>query len=266
MGVCCRKLINPWAGIPTSEIRASLEQQWKDDTELESELVWNDTAEGYLLLDDKIHRRKFCICPHGFPTNTVLIADSIRYGCIPGTISFILIQTYAKHAKSSILFSSSGFLFSIFKTNKQPNICPWWCFYESLRSYLYKLHGLPILWSSWLEKNFNNIGRGGWCESAQGRSKRHTKSKFHRNAKQLTQGKVFVKQHVLYLIEMKHACEIHEIWKRVSFENQVQKHFQWNSPPLRFDAFNMVMYDLSVVAHFWLQYQVEILCILQRGD
>jgi hypothetical protein len=80
VGVCCRKWINPWAGIPNSEIRASLEQQWKD------ELVWNDTAEGYLLLDDKIHRRKFCICPHGFPTNTVLIADSIRYGCIPGTI------------------------------------------------------------------------------------------------------------------------------------------------------------------------------------
>jgi hypothetical protein len=86
VGVCCRT--SPGAGIPNSEIRASLEQQWKDDTELESELVWNDTAEGYLLLDDKIHRRKFCICLHGFPTNTSLIADSIRYGCVPGNIMF----------------------------------------------------------------------------------------------------------------------------------------------------------------------------------
>ena len=88
MGVCCRTWVDPGAGIPNSEIRASLEQQWKDDTELESELVWNDTAEGYLLLDDKIHRRKFCICLHGFPTNTSLIADSIRYGCVPGNIIF----------------------------------------------------------------------------------------------------------------------------------------------------------------------------------
>jgi hypothetical protein len=76
-------MIDPWSGIPNSKIRASLEQQWKDDTELESERVWNDTA------DDKSSRRKFCICPPGFPPNSALIADYIRNGCIPGNISCI---------------------------------------------------------------------------------------------------------------------------------------------------------------------------------
>ena len=31
---------------------------------------------------------------------------------------------------------------------------------------------------------------------------------------------------------------------------QVQKHFQWNSPPIKYDAFHMVMYDL------WLRHHV----------
>lgn len=31
---------------------------------------------------------------------------------------------------------------------------------------------------------------------------------------------------------------------------QVQKHFQWNSPPIRYDAFHMIMYEL------WLRHQV----------
>lgn len=30
---------------------------------------------------------------------------------------------------------------------------------------------------------------------------------------------------------------------------QVQKHFQWNSPPIRFDAFHLVMYDLWLRHH-----------------
>ncbi|QCD90731.1 glucuronyl/N-acetylglucosaminyl transferase EXT1 [Vigna unguiculata] len=30
---------------------------------------------------------------------------------------------------------------------------------------------------------------------------------------------------------------------------KVQKHFQWNSPPIRFDAFHMVMYDLWLRHH-----------------
>ncbi|KAH7861808.1 hypothetical protein Vadar_031118 [Vaccinium darrowii] len=31
---------------------------------------------------------------------------------------------------------------------------------------------------------------------------------------------------------------------------KVQKHFQWNSPPIKYDAFHMVMYDL------WLRHHV----------
>jgi hypothetical protein len=65
-----------------------MEYLWREeDTELESKRLWNDTAEGYLLLHDKFFGTKFCICPHGFPVNTALIADSIRYECIPGNIS-----------------------------------------------------------------------------------------------------------------------------------------------------------------------------------
>ncbi|XP_057964925.1 probable glycosyltransferase At5g03795 isoform X1 [Malania oleifera] len=31
---------------------------------------------------------------------------------------------------------------------------------------------------------------------------------------------------------------------------KIQKHFQWNSPPIRYDTFHMVMYDL------WLHHHV----------
>jgi hypothetical protein len=74
--------------MPNSEVRRRLEFQWRDDTALDSKRVWNDTAEGYLLLHDKVYRRKYCICTHGFPVNSNLIADSIRYECIPGNIIF----------------------------------------------------------------------------------------------------------------------------------------------------------------------------------
>lgn len=30
---------------------------------------------------------------------------------------------------------------------------------------------------------------------------------------------------------------------------QVQKHFQWNSPPIKFDAFHMIMYELWLRRH-----------------
>ncbi|KAK3008107.1 hypothetical protein RJ639_014369, partial [Escallonia herrerae] len=37
--------------------------------------------------------------------------------------------------------------------------------------------------------------------------------------------------------------------KFVSLHQSVQKHFQWNSPPIRYDAFHMVMYDLWLRRH-----------------
>ncbi|XP_059446434.1 probable glycosyltransferase At5g03795 [Corylus avellana] len=157
--------LHPWAGIPNSKIRASLEQQWKDVTELESERVWNDTAEGYLLLHDKIHRTKFCICPHGFPANTALIADSIRYGCIP-----VIFTNYMDYPFADTL--------------------------------------------DW--KKFSIV---------------------------LGEDEV---------IQLKDTLKgIREADFTVMQNNlrKVQKHFQWNSPPLRYDAFNMVLYDLSVLTN-----------------
>ncbi|XP_059446436.1 probable glycosyltransferase At5g03795 [Corylus avellana] len=160
-----RTRIDPWAGIPNSLIRASLEEQWKDVTELESERVWNDTAEGYLLLHDKIHRTKFCICPHGFPANTALIADSIRYGCIP-----VIFTNYTDYPFADTLDWKK---FSIILDKDDVN---------QLKDTL----------------------------------------------KGIREADFTVMQNNL---------------------NQVQKHFQWNSPPLRFDAFNMVLYDLTVLAN-----------------
>ncbi|XP_059446437.1 probable glycosyltransferase At5g03795 [Corylus avellana] len=160
-----RKRIDPWAGIPNSLIRASLEEQWKDVTELESERVWNNTAEGYLLLHDKIHRTKFCICPHGFPANTALIADSIRYGCIP-----VIFTSYTDYPFADTLdWKKFSIILDVDDVNR-------------------------------LEETLEGIREADF-------------------------------------IVMENNLR------------KVQKHFQWNSPPLRFDAFNMIMYELSVLAN-----------------
>jgi hypothetical protein len=84
VGVCCRTTRGLWAGIPNSGIRAILERLWENDSELDIPNNLIDTAEGYLLYHNKVYGTKFCICPRGFPDNTALIADSIRYGCVPG--------------------------------------------------------------------------------------------------------------------------------------------------------------------------------------
>lgn len=34
---------------------------------------------------------------------------------------------------------------------------------------------------------------------------------------------------------------------------QIQKHFQWNTPPVKYDAFHMVMYDLWL-RHYLIKY------------
>lgn len=52
----------------------------------------------------------------------------------------------------------------------------------------------------------------------------------------------------------------HEFF-HLSWGFQVQKHFQWNSPPVKYDAFHMVMYDLWLRHHvikYWLQMHISL--------
>jgi hypothetical protein len=88
LNVRCRMKSGFWARIPNSEIRATLEPLWENDSEPDIQNNLMFTAEGYMLFHHKVHGTKFCICPDGFPADTALIADSIRYGCVPGNIIF----------------------------------------------------------------------------------------------------------------------------------------------------------------------------------
>ncbi|MFS8009969.1 putative xylogalacturonan beta-1,3-xylosyltransferase [Helianthus anomalus] len=61
------------------------------------------------------------------------------------------------------------------------------------------------------------------------------------------------------ILKEKDVYDLKQILKDISYEQfvtlhnnlvQVQKHFQWNTPPIPYDAFHMVMYDL------WLRHSV----------
>ncbi|XP_059446439.1 probable glycosyltransferase At3g07620 [Corylus avellana] len=157
---------DPWVLMPNSEVRHRLEHQWRDDTELDSKRVWNDTAEGYLLLHDKVYRTKFCICTHGFPVNTALVADSIRYGCIP-----VIFTNYLDFPFSVIIdWTRFSIVVNEVDVSRLKNI----------------LNGIGEAQFSIMQDNLR----------------------------------------------------------------KVQKNFQWNSPPLRYDAFHMVMYDLWLHGDF----------------
>ncbi|XP_059446440.1 probable glycosyltransferase At5g03795 [Corylus avellana] len=156
-----RTKTDPWADIPNSKIRARMEYLWREeDTELDSKRVWNDTAEGYLLLYDKLFGTKFCICPHGFPVNTALIADSIRYECVP-----VIYTNYTDFPFNGILDWNN---FSI-KLNEDDLI-----FVKDI------LQGIREAQFTRLQNNLH----------------------------------------------------------------KAEKHFQWNSPPISYDAFHMIMYEL----------------------
>ncbi|KAK2988007.1 hypothetical protein RJ640_011270 [Escallonia rubra] len=60
------------------------------------------------------------------------------------------------------------------------------------------------------------------------------------------------------ILKEREVKQLKQLLKGISGENfvslhqsvvQVQKHFQWNSPPIRYDAFHMVMYDLWLRRH-----------------
>ncbi|KAK9287277.1 hypothetical protein L1049_015690 [Liquidambar formosana] len=62
---------------------------------------------------------------------------------------------------------------------------------------------------------------------------------------------VIIKEHDVY--QLKSILKDISDAEFISLHNnlvKVQKHFQWNSPPIRFDAFHMVMYEL------WLRHHV----------
>ncbi|XP_059446432.1 probable glycosyltransferase At5g03795 [Corylus avellana] len=136
-----------WGSIPNFEIIAAIQSNL------------TDSAEGYLLYHDKVHRTKFCICLPGFPDYTNLIADSIRYGCV------------------------------------------------------------PVIFSSYLNYTFNDI------------------LDWHKFSIILAEDHYLIKDTLRGI----RAADFTGLQKNLL---KVQKHFQWNSPPLRFDAFNMVMFDL----------------------
>ncbi|XP_004288502.1 PREDICTED: probable glycosyltransferase At5g03795 [Fragaria vesca subsp. vesca] len=60
----------------------------------------------------------------------------------------------------------------------------------------------------------------------------------------LTEKDVFQLKHILKAIPYSDFLTLHKNLVKV------QKHFQWNSPPIKYDAFHMVMYDL------WLRHHV----------
>ncbi|KAF8404730.1 hypothetical protein HHK36_009619 [Tetracentron sinense] len=62
---------------------------------------------------------------------------------------------------------------------------------------------------------------------------------------------VILKEHDVY--QLKYILKDIPDGEFVALHNnlvEVQKHFQWNTPPIRYDAFHMVMYDL------WLRHRV----------
>nr|XP_018686813.1 PREDICTED: probable glycosyltransferase At5g03795 isoform X2 [Musa acuminata subsp. malaccensis] len=80
-----RTILGFWAGHRNSKIRVILARVWENDTELAISNNRISRAIGELVYQKRFYRTKFCICPGGSQVNSARIADSIHYGCIPGS-------------------------------------------------------------------------------------------------------------------------------------------------------------------------------------
>ncbi|XP_052197996.1 probable glycosyltransferase At5g03795 isoform X2 [Diospyros lotus] len=81
-----RTTLGFWAGHRNSKIRVILAREWENDTELDISNNRINRAAGPLLYQKRFYRTKYCICPGGSQVNSARIADSIHYGCIPGSL------------------------------------------------------------------------------------------------------------------------------------------------------------------------------------
>ncbi|XP_031247202.1 probable glycosyltransferase At5g03795 [Pistacia vera] len=172
IGLKDRSILAFWAGYRNSKVRKQLVHKWQNDKELDIQNNHIDKKNAIMVYRTKIYRSKFCICPRGSQVNSVRIADSIHYGCVP----VILSDNY------DLPFN---------------DILDWNKF-----SLILKEDDVPRLKK--LLKGLSNTQQ-------------------------------FIKLH----------------------ENTVKarKHFQWNTPPIKYDAFHMVMYDLWLCRHA-VKYQI----------
>ncbi|XP_059650077.1 probable glycosyltransferase At5g03795 [Cornus florida] len=161
-----RRTLGFWAGLRNSKVRETLVDLWKNETELRiNSNIVNGTA-GQLVYKKIFYTSKFCICPGGFKVNSVRLADSIHYGCV------------------------------------------------------------PVILSNYYDLPFNDI------------------IDWRKFSVVLNERDVYQLKDILKGIPDSEFIALHNNLVKV------QKHFQWNNPPVKYDAFHMVMYSL------WLRHHV----------
>lgn len=85
--LAARKTLGFWAGRTDSNVRSALTTVWNGDAELD---IQNSRKNGTTGKHNKFYEAKFCICPGKSEVNSPWIAESIRYGCVPGIITLSL--------------------------------------------------------------------------------------------------------------------------------------------------------------------------------
>ncbi|XVE93605.1 hypothetical protein REPUB_Repub01dG0208700 [Reevesia pubescens] len=221
-----RTTLGFWAGNSNSKLRRQLVSTWQNDTELDIQSNRINNATGRFPHIDKFNTAKFCICPGWSQVHGSRIALSIHHGCVPVILSdhydfpFYDILDWRKF---SIIVKEDG-IRQLKRTLKRIS-------HAKFRVLHYNTVQVP--------NAFNHYPFSFWLDAS---------SIDYHVIQTLSFYPFCLRQCMRIQLNTPNLFRLLITLFGVA-ANQVQRHLRWNSPPIKYDAFHMVMYQLWLRRH-----------------